>query len=163
LPDPGPAGGRQAPADDRLKQLARHILEERERRQWHFPRALFDEIPWETLLFLYESQPAPLSKAELVEAMLVAPELVDRWADYLEREGLLIKLPAPGGATDFRLAPRGLSSLELYLLDRLIRSGGADPRTAAQGRARLPNWGVGLLLLGTAALSAAATLSLVAA
>jgi hypothetical protein len=75
----------------------------------------------------------------------------------------LVKLPASGGTSVFRLAPRGLSSLELYLLDRLIRSGGADPRTAAQGRARLPIWGVGLLILGTAALSAAATWSLVAA
>jgi hypothetical protein len=162
LPDPRPADGRQAPPDDRLKRLARYILEERERRQWHFPRAVFDEIPWETMLHLYASEPAPVSKAELVKAMLVAPELVDRWADYLEREGLLVKLQVLGGAVSLKLTREGLSSLEFYLLDRLVRADASEPVERSEGRPRLPNWAAGLLMLGAAILSAAMTWSLAA-
>jgi hypothetical protein len=163
LPDPRLAGARQAPSEDRLQELARYILEERERRQWHFPRAVFDEIPWEILLLLYASDSGSLSKAALVDAMLAAPELVDRWTDYLEREGLLERLRDLQGAPALKLTPGGLSSLELYLFDRLIRSGALELARTEAGEARLPGWAVGLLMLGTALVSGAMAWSLAGA
>lgn len=162
MPDPNLAGAGQAPTEDRLRGLARYILEERERRQWHFPRAVFDEIPWETLLLLYASEPAPLSKTELVKAMAVAPEVVDRWADYLERQALLERLPDIQGAPALKLTAGGLSSLKLYLFDRLIRADSTELAKRKDWRTRLPNWAVGLLMLGTALVSGAVTWSLVA-
>lgn len=162
LPNPRLAGAWQAPAEDQLQALARYILEERERRQWHFPRAVFNEIPWEILLLLFASEPAPLSKSTLVDAMLVRPEVVDRWADYLEREGSLRRSRDLQGAPALKLTPEGWSSLELYLLDRLNRADAIDlARNPADG-ARFPDWAVGLLIVAAAVLSGAVTWSLVA-
>jgi hypothetical protein len=161
LLDPRPAGGRQTPTEDRLQALALYILEERERRQWHFPRAVFDEIPWETLLLLYASEPVPLSKAELVKAMSAAPDVVDRWADYLEREALLTKLAGIEGAPALKLTRAGLRSLKLYLFDRLTRADATERGRREIEGASLSIWGVGLLMLGTAVLSVVTTWSLV--
>ncbi len=136
--------------------MARYILEERDRRRWHFPRAVFDEIPWEILLLLYVSDSRSLSKSALVNGILVSPESVDRWIDYLEREALLRRSQDPDGSAALELTPVGLASLELYLLDRLQRSEAntiAGPRKGAS----LPAWVIVLLLLGTAILSIAIT------
>lgn len=157
------AGARQVPIEYRLRTLARYILEERERRQWHFPRAVFDETPWEMLLLLYASESGSLSEPALVNAMRVAPELVDRWTDYLELEGLLTRLRDLEGARALKLTPQGMSALELYLLDRLVRADAVEAAMReAEKRAGLPDWAVGLLVLGAAVLSGAMTWSLIA-
>ena len=157
------AGARQAPIERRLRTLARNILEERERRQWHFPRAVFDEIPWEMLLLLYASESGSLSEQALVKAVRVGPELVDRWTDYLEREGLLTRLRDLEGAPALNLTPKGLSALELYLFDRSVRADAIEAAIReAKKRAGLPDWAVALLVLGAAVLSGATTWSLIA-
>lgn len=161
MADPRPAG--QAPAENRLQDLARYILEERERRRWHFPRAVFDEIPWEILLLLYASESRSLSRDALVNGILVAPAVVDRWIDYLEREALLHRIRESGESAAFQLAPAGLASLELYLRDRLQRAEAGDAARKPGDGAGLPGWCVALLLLAAALLSAAMTWFLVAA
>lgn len=161
LPDPGPAGAGEAQAQHRLQGLARYILDERERRRWHFPRAVFDEIPWEILLLLYASESRSLSKTALVNGLLVSPDLVGRWIDYLEREVLLKRSQDHDGSPALELTPGGLASLELYLLDRLQRSG-AGVMVGPHKPASLPAWGIALLVLVTAILSVAATWFLVA-
>ena len=162
MPDPRLAGAGQAPSENRLCGLARYILEERERRRWHFPRAVFDEIPWEMLLLLFASEPEALPKAAMVNALLVAPEVIDRWIDYLEREGLLRKVRELDGAAVLQLTPHGLSSLELYLLDRLERAEAIGSQIKTGGGTGLPGWAVALLMLATAILSGATTWSLAA-
>lgn len=161
MPDRQTAGAGDVSTEDRLQELARYILEERERRRWHFPRAVFDEIPWEMLLLLYASESKSLSKAALVNGILVSPKLVDRWTDYLEREGLLRRTRDADGPPALKLTPEGLYSLELYLLDRLQRESNTfgNRPAAATG---MPGWAVGLLMFGTAVLSGAMTLLLVA-
>jgi hypothetical protein len=158
LADPSPAG--QAPGEDRLRELARFILEERERRRWHFPRAVFDEIPWEMLLLLYGSEVGSLSTKALVNGILVAPAVVDRWSDYLEREGLVLRLQKFDGPPEFQLTPLGLASLELYLSDRLDRAESSNPQGRRAPGSGFPAWNVALLLLGTAILSALLTWTL---
>lgn len=149
MADPHPAGQ----AEDRLQGLARYILEERERRRWHFPRVIFDEIPWEMLLLLYTSESRALPRSALVNGILVAPAVVDRWIDYLVRESLLGEVQDPRGSLVLQLTPRGLASLELYLRDRLQRAEAGNPERKRGDRAWLPGWSVALLLLGTAILS----------
>jgi hypothetical protein len=160
LPDPSLAGAGQAPTEERLQGLARYILEERARRRWHFPRVVFDEIPWEMLLLLYASESRSLSKAALVNGILVAPEVVDRWIDYLELEGLITRLHDPGGSAGLQLTSAGLASLELYLSDRLQRAEDVSSGRRRGEGAGLPGWAVALLLLGTAILSGAMSWSL---
>jgi hypothetical protein len=135
---------------DRLQALARYILEERERRRWHFPKAVFDEIPWEMLLLLYASQSGSLSRASVANGILAAPAVVDRWVEYLEREGLV--MTDPRRPRELRLTAAGLSSLELYLRDRLQRGLAANARPGP--RAGLRGWRLAFLLLATAILSA---------
>ena len=98
------------------------------------------------------SESRSLSKAALVNGVLVAPEVVDRWIDYLEREGLLTRLHDPGGSAGLQLTFAGLASLELYLSDRLQRAGEFESGRGRE-RAGLPGWAVALLMLGTAILS----------
>jgi hypothetical protein len=149
LADPRLAEAGQAPPEDRLRALALYILEERERRRWHFPRAVFDEVPWEMLLLLYASRSGPLSAVSIANGIFAAPDVVDRWIDYLEREGLVERRP---GKAALRLTDSGLSSLELYLRDRLQRAGPADEGSIGGARG-LYGLRLALLLLATAILS----------
>jgi DNA-binding MarR family transcriptional regulator len=80
---------------NRLRELARHILDERDRRNWYFPRALFDEAPWQLLLALYVSDTRRLSSDALSNSVLESPATASRWIDYLETEGLVNRRVEP--------------------------------------------------------------------
>lgn len=100
------------------------------------------------LLLLYASKSGPPSTASIAKGILAAPEVVDRWLDYLERQGLVETHPAKAA---LRLTDSGLSSLELNLRDRLQRAGrGSAPGKGDAGG--LAGLRLALLLLATAIL-----------
>lgn len=107
-----------------LQDLASHILDERDRRHWYFPAAMFDEAPWQMLLILYASDARRLSSESLSSTVLAPPSTGSRWIDYLETEGLVTRHAEPSDETHsmVELAPKGLTLLELYLNDRFQRA-----------------------------------------
>jgi DNA-binding MarR family transcriptional regulator len=143
----------------RLKTLARHILDEQERRQSYFPRDLFDDLPWRILLTLYVSETGRLSSDSLSDSHCAKPATACRWIDYLAREELATRHrdPFDKSRSMIELSPKGIGLLDLYLKDRLRHSElGAVPsqQKTGQGKWRTP---VGLIVLVTAALSAGIT------
>jgi DNA-binding MarR family transcriptional regulator len=149
-------------ADDdtkrRLRDLARHILDERERRQWYFPRALFDEIPWEMLLVLYGTETSRLSSDSLCHSVLAQPTTGNRWIDYLASADLVTRHvePSDRSRSIVELAPKGLELLERYLSDRLER----EAQTTQPDRlfhSKRSAASVAILVPAIAALSAAIT------
>lgn len=143
----------------RLRGLARHILDERDRRQWYFPRVLFDEMPWQMLLALYVSETKRLSSECLCRSVLARPTTGNRWIDYLESEDLVTRHvePSDKSRSMVELAPKSIELLELYLSDRLERG---EFRTEPYGRAahsRRSATFVVVIVLVTATLSAGIT------
>ena len=122
----------------RLQELARHILDERDRRHWYFPRAMFDETPWQMLLVLYVSDSHRQSSQSLSSSVLAAPSTGSRWIDYLATEDLVTRHVADDESRSMvELTPKGLSSLELYLTDRQLRTAQHNkPKHAAAGAVR---------------------------
>lgn len=113
-------------ADDRglksrLQALARHMLDEQERRQRYFPRVIFDELPWRILLTLYVSETGRLSSDFLWQGLLARPEATSRWIDYLAIEDLVTRHvePSDKSRSMVELSPKGIGLLDLYLKDRL--------------------------------------------
>ncbi len=142
----------------RLQHLARHILDERERRQWYFPRVLFDELPWQMLLLLYLSETSRLSSEALCNGVLARPATGNRWIDYLASEGLVTQHfdPSDNSRSMVELAPKGLDLLQLYLSDRLQRGElQTEPKARVTHFARSAR--VAILVLVAAVLSAIAT------
>lgn len=140
----------------RLQDLARHILDERDRRQWYFPRILFDELPWQILLILYVAETGRLSSDCLWHSLLVQPSTGNRWIDYLESEELVTRHvePSDKSRSMVELAPKGMGLLDLYLGDRLRRSElptGWRHGATRSGRQRSP---AAIVMPAAAALSA---------
>lgn len=110
--------------DDPLRILARQIIDERERRNWFFPKATFGESAWEMLLLLYTSDTHSLSSQILFNATLSTPTLGERWLDFLQDEGLIMKIDGflEEARGSVALTPKALHALELYLSDRLHRT-----------------------------------------
>jgi DNA-binding MarR family transcriptional regulator len=142
----------------RLRNLARHILDERDRRQWFFPRALFDEIPWQMLLVLYVSETSRLSSDSLCHSVLAQPTTGNRWIDYLSSADLVTRRvePSDHSRSIVELTPKGFELLELYLSDRLQREAGTTPPDRSVQLKRSGMF-VAVLVLAIAALSAAIT------
>jgi len=143
----------------RLQGLARHILDERNRRQGYFPRLLFDEAPWQMLLLLYVSETSRLSSESLSRSVPAQPATGNRWIDYLAAEDLVTRRAEPSDRSRsmVELAPKGIGLLELYLGDRLERGmlrTKPDLEAAQPGRS---GTSVGIIVLVTAALSAGVT------
>ena len=140
----------------RLQDLARHILDERDRRQWYFPRILFDEMPWQMLLLLYVSETSRLSSESLCRSVLAQPSAGNRWIDYLASEDLVTRHvePSDESRSMVELAPKGLDMLELYLSDRLQR-GELRAKPNQEAAHFMRSWiAVAVTVLVTAALSA---------
>lgn len=143
----------------RLRGLARHILDERDRRQWYFPRALFNEIPWQMLLVLYASETNRLSSESLCRSVLARPVTGNRWIDYLASEELVTRRvePSDKSRSVVELAPKSIELLELYLSDRLQRDEvRAEPYGPAAQSRRSATFAV-VVALVTATLSAGIT------
>lgn len=139
-----------------LQDLARYILDERERREWYFPRILFNETPWQMLLVLYLSETGRLSSDALFNSVLVSPSTGSRWIEYLANEDLVTRHAEPSeeSRSMVELAPKGLNLLQLYLSDRLLRAEQRykpNEETSHSTKARI---GIGIAMLFTAALSA---------
>ena len=122
---------------ERLRDLARHILDEADRRHSYFPRFVFDDMPWRMLLILYVSETSRLSSESLRHGVLAPPSTGNRWIDYLASEGLVTRHVQPSDETRsmVELTPKGIGLLELYLGDRLQR---AELRTGAHRSAAQP-------------------------
>jgi hypothetical protein len=145
-------GGLKSP----LQDLARHILDERDRRQWYFPRVFFDEAPWQLLLVLYVSDTRRLSSEALANSLLQSRSATSRWIDYLETEGLITRRvePSDKSRSMVELTPLAVGILDLYLSDRLQR---AEQRSKPAERRSQPvgsQLTVGIVVLVTAILSA---------
>ena len=138
----------------RLQDLARHILDERDRRQWYFPRIFFDEMPWQILLILYVSETGRLSSDSLWRSLLAQPSTGNRWIDYLESEELVTRHvePSDKSRSMVELAPKGIGLLDLYLSDRLQRGEIRTRSRQEASRSRLARGDIGMLVI--AALSA---------
>jgi DNA-binding MarR family transcriptional regulator len=148
----------------RLQALARHMLDEQDRRQRYFPQALFDELPWRILLALYVSETGRLSSDFLWQSLLAQPAAGSRWIDYLASEDLVTRHvePSDKSRSMVELSPKGFGLLDLYLEDRLrldeLRTG-PGPVNGPSGKSRRS---VGFMMLATAALSAGLTYFLTA-
>jgi DNA-binding MarR family transcriptional regulator len=142
----------------RLRDLARHVLDERDRRQWYFPRVLFDEIPWQMLLVLYVSETTRLSSDSLCHSVLAQPTTGNRWIDYLASADLVTRHvePSDHSRSIVELTPKGLELLELYLSDRLEREVPTRQPDGSVHSKRSPGF-VAVWVLAIAALSAAIT------
>jgi hypothetical protein len=143
----------------RLQGLARHILDEQDRRQRYFPRVLFDDLPWRMLLTLYVSETGRLSSDFLWHSVLAPPATGSRWIDYLANEELVTRHIEPSDKlrSMVELSPKGIGLLDLYLKDRLrLGELWAKPSQEKAG-ARKGGASVGVILLVTAALSAGIT------
>ena len=146
-----------------LQDLARHILDERDRCKWYFPRLLFDEVPWQMLLVLYVSETSRLSSESLCGSILAPLTAGNRWIDYLAREDLVTQHvePSDRSRSIVELAPKGLSSLELYLTDRLQRAEERSKTNLEVVNSTRPTLSLGLIALVIAALSAGVTYLLI--
>lgn len=143
----------------RLQDLARHILDERNRRQKYFPQVLFDEAPWQMLLILYASETSRLSSDSLRRSVREQPATGNRWIDYLSAEGLVTRRTEPSDESRsmVELAPKGVGLLELYLRERLERGelrAGQQGEPAHSRRSEMP---IAIAVLVTAALSGGIT------
>jgi DNA-binding HxlR family transcriptional regulator len=148
-------GGRKS----RLQGLARHILEEQDRREDYFPDVRVDEVPWRMLLLLYVSGTGRLSSESLWRSVPASPATASRWIDYLASEKLVTRHvePSDKSRSMVELTPNGIGLLDLYLGDRLQRGAVRTepcPENARSGRSGTP---VGIVVLVTAALSAGIT------
>jgi DNA-binding MarR family transcriptional regulator len=140
----------------RLQDLARHILDERDRRQWYFPRVFFDEAPWQLLLVLYVSDTRRLSSEALENSILQSRSAISRWIDYLETEALITRRAEPSDKSRsmVELTPLALRLLDLYLSDRIqrtVQKNETADRAAQLARSKLS---VGLVVLLLAILTA---------
>ena len=139
----------------RLQDLARHILDERDRRQWYFPRILFDEMPWQILLILYVAETGRLSSDCLWRSLLVQPSTGNRWIDYLESEEVVTRHvePSDKSRSMVELAPKGMGLLDLYLGDRLRRSELPTGWSQEATRSRTPGTPGAIVTLASAGIS----------
>jgi DNA-binding MarR family transcriptional regulator len=120
---PGDALWRKKHSGDDLLCRAQLILICRSRRSNIFDPGLFGESAWNALLALYadEKTGVPVTVARLAGLIGARPASFDRWIDYLEELGLVIREPqAHAAQPDFvRLSDRGRTDLERYLSDTL--------------------------------------------
>ena len=139
-----------------LQDLARHILDERARREWYFPRVLFNETPWQMLLVLYVSETRRMSSDGLSNSVVVSPSTGLRWIEYLANEELVTQHAEPSDKSRsmVELAPKGLNLLQLYLSDRLMRAEQRYRPIDNESHSTKSRIAIGLALLVTAALSA---------
>jgi DNA-binding MarR family transcriptional regulator len=104
-------------------EIARAILEDRERRARIFNAGMFGEPAWELLLHLYVTdQDGPrMTIGRLIESSDCPQTTALRWLHYLQDQGLIEKREHPGDArTAFvTLTNKAREALDLYLSESL--------------------------------------------
>jgi DNA-binding MarR family transcriptional regulator len=121
---PGDVLWRKKHSGDDLLCRAQLILICRGRRSNIFDPGLFGESAWNALLALYadEKTGVPVTIERLAKLVGARAASFDRWINYLEELGLVIRgeSQAPGAQQDLvRLSDKGRADLERYLSDTL--------------------------------------------
>lgn len=120
-----PTAFRQTPGDRSLVQLARKMLAARHLRLQLFPAGMFCEPAWDILLSLY-SQPSGgyRSISTLAESSNAPVGTANRWVQYLEEQGLVVREVNGGDrAGEFvHLTDKAYRALQFYLA-QILRDG----------------------------------------
>ena len=100
--------------DHHARELARHALRLRQRRNEHFRTTLFKEPAWDVMLhlFVHEYAEGGLSAAALAAAVGTSEPTIRRWLDVLIGEQLVVSVPAQSSSVPaFAISGRGLRSM----------------------------------------------------
>lgn len=107
-----------AHSENRLLRRAEFLLLCRRRRMEIFDRSMFDETAWDELLALYVEEAAgrTVTVARLAGLIGARIALVQRWAEYLEEQEMVIRKPhgVEGRAGAVALTAKAHRDLDLY-------------------------------------------------
>ncbi len=105
-----------------LVAAARKIVAARSLRADLFPAAIFTETAWDILLALYlASAPADRSLGALARASRASLSTAQRWIDYLEQQGLVVRDRRRGDqqGDEVYLTDKAQHALQFYLVQVL--------------------------------------------
>lgn len=129
IDDPDGTDSQQvAHSENPLLRRAEFLLLCRRRRVEIFDRSIFDETAWDALLALYIEEAArrTVTVARLAGLIGARIPLVQRWAEYLEEQELVIRKPGgvQGRVGAVALTAKAHRDLELYLSRTLTLDSG---------------------------------------
>jgi len=101
-----------------LVERARAVVASRHLRSQFFNRSIFGEPAWDLLLVLYVADAADARQTigKLADAISLPPTTALRWFGYLEKEGLVGRVPHPTDrrVTFIQLLEKGRRALDAY-------------------------------------------------